>query len=98
MKELYFVSLYSLQTKNKLQEKLEQLAREYDKTLITEDEFKEIADRYQRVIDSYQGTAKKPALSLHKSDPTVFIRFYEGCSLNLTKVKHRPPYSVIRLD
>lgn len=98
MIELYFVSLYSLQTKNKLQEKLEELAREYDRTLVTEDELKEIADRYQRVIDSYQGTAKKPALSFYKSDPTVSICFYEGCSLNLTKVKHRPPYSVIRLN
>lgn len=98
MIELYFVSLYSLQTKNKLQEKLEELAREYDRTLITQEELKDIAGRYRQIIDSYQGTAKKPAFSLRKFGTTFSICFYEGCTLNLTKVKHRPLYSVIRLD
>lgn len=90
MEKQYFVTLYSTQAKNQLEKRLYDFANTYEHTIVDNTDISEIKMEYRRILDSYIGRARKPAMSIAKCEDSLHIVLSETTTMILTEVKPKP--------
>lgn len=86
--EMYFVEVGATASKNKLDQELHELGRAYECTLLDMSALNEVADLARKRIEDYQGTTRKPKVSLWWSRrDLIFLTLCETVSLRAKRVR-----------